>query len=213
MTRPTTPARHSIAARSSALTLAVLTALATMPVSAQSPDGGLDPEREGRVERKGFVIGFGLGAARVTSSASAGPFSVSYAETAVSTDFKIGWAPTDQLLVYWSADGAFRSSSEALETDGISYSGLGGLGATYFLAPGANSFFLTASIGRSSSASFGSDGGMDSISGTGFAIGGGYEFSGHWLVDADLVMNSLNQSGLDGSSQRIIRVGLSWLHY
>ena len=165
-----------------------------------------------QVERKGFIIGFGLGAARVTTSVSEGSITVSLNETAVSTDFKIGYAPNDQLLIYWSSDVAFRSPPSELDSDGIFFSGLGGIGATYFLDPGENSFLLTASIGRAVDGEIGTDGSSGSTSGTGLAIGGGYEFTGHWLVDVDLVFNRFEEFGID-INQRILRLGLSWLHY
>lgn len=213
MTRRTRHPSYSSFASIAAVTSALLMSVSPGDVAAQPADDAPAATAD-TVERKGFVIGFGIGAARVTTSAGQGPLSVSLTETAVSTDFKIGYAPTDQLLIYWSADGAFRSTSDLTNQDGLSFSGLGGIGATYFLEPGQNSFFVSASIGRSSDAALGSDGQTDALSGSGFAIGGGYEFSGHWTVDADIVMNSLNDDGFGGDySQRIIRVGLSWLHY
>ena len=168
-----------------------------------------------QVERKGFIIGFGLGAGQVKTSASEGSFTVSVSQTAVTTDFKIGYAPSDQLLIYWSADGAFRGQpkeAKDLGADGILYTGLGGLGGTYFLSTDENSFFLTASIGFATDGVISSDRGSDSVSGKGLAIGGGYEFSRHWVVDADAIFNSLSDSGLDYNT-RTIRLGVSWLHY
>ena len=208
----TRPALRTPTSRFNLLTLLAATGLLAASPHAIAAQQG-DSTAPTVVERKGFVIGFGLGVARVTSSASEGPLSVSISTTGVGTDFKIGYAPNHQLLIYWSADGAFSSPpSEFSDEDGLLYSGLGGIGATYFLSPGENSFFLTAALGRATDGAIGSDGTADSVSGTGLAIGGGYEFTPHWVVDGDIVFNSFSDFGMD-YSQRFIRIGVSYLHY
>ena len=157
-----------------------------------------------QVERKGFILNLGLGAARVSTSSQFGPGTP---EIGVGTDFKIGYAPSDRLLLYYSNDAAFQSRPNS---DDILATGLSGFGAMYFLDPGENSFYVDGAIGIAARRSISSTGGFDAgITGSGLQVGGGYEFDRHWLLDVDLIRNSF-----DGDFKTTtMRVAVIWLLY
>jgi opacity protein-like surface antigen len=153
-----------------------------------------------QVDRKGFVLNLGMGVGRVSTSID----NVSVDENAITTDFKIGYAPNNQWAIYYTNDASFYKPPW---TDDRLYSGMSGIGGTYFLKPGEKSFFVNAAVGISILSSVSEV--SDSETGTGFALGGGYEFSSNWLVDVDLVIGSFD---LD-ISVNTMRVGVNWFYY
>ena len=155
-----------------------------------------------QVDRKGFVLNLGLGAARVTTSRDFGGSSTAIG---VGTDFKIGYAPSDQLLIFYSNDAAFHGQET---NDDLIGSGMSGVGATYFIGPEQNALYVSGSIGVAARNVLSSSGSVDAVTGTGFSLGGGYEFARHWLLDAEVVKGSL-----DGMSFTTLRAGLIWLLY
>jgi hypothetical protein len=171
------------------------------------------PNDSSAQQREGFILNLGVGGAAVTSKPDHAE-AESWTDFAVGTDFKIGYAPSDQLLVYYSNDVAFSGSSD-LEygDDGILANGLTALGATYFLRPGERSFFVDGAVGLSSRNFISTDGAEShQDSGWGFAIGGGYEFAPHWLLGADLIIGTLDP-GFATLKTRTVRIGVSWLLY
>lgn len=84
--------------------------------SAQTPGGPSS-------ERKGSIVGIGAGGAlhRIPEGRVTGD-SLDRSAFAVGTDFRIGYAPTDQFLVYYSAKTAF---TRATDYDAVGLSGLG----------------------------------------------------------------------------------------
>jgi hypothetical protein len=160
--------------------------------------------------RKGFILDLGVGLAGVSQSSS---FAGSTRETtgAVGTSFKIGHAPTDQLLLYYTNDVAFFRETSPFGSDELNAVGMSGLGATYFFQPAAPAFYVNGGLGIAARRSISLEDGTEApaITGWGLSVGGGYEFARHWLLDGDLVVGRLD-GGLNTSS---LRVGIVWLLY
>ena len=128
-------------------------------------------------ERKGFIVGIGAGAAlhRTPEGQLTGD-SLDRSAFAVGTDFKIGYAPTNQVLIYYSAKAAF---TQATDYDAV---GMSGVGVTYMARPAAPSFFVSAVDGQSARATLDN---RDWAAGRGFGVGAGYEFTRRWSISGD----------------------------
>ncbi len=141
-------------------------------------------------ERKGFIIGFGIGAGVTTYTRSFFGLPDSDRETEVgfATDFKIGAQVSQSLQVYYlGRTNWFTPSGSDLVAAGIS-----ALGVTYVL-PSAP-VHLSGGIGLATwieLALFG-----DSAAGFGLTGGFGYEFADLWLFDF-AVTYSMPQDGID----------------
>ena len=144
--------------------------------------------------RKGFILGFGLGpgyAKYTETKDSSGTEVRSFDEGKISlfSDFKIGYAPSEKLMVYWMSKGAwFGVDSTVIDEDKETVSilgGMGGLGVTYFFSQEVPSFYVSAGVGFSSwSLPFE---GTDPWTGIGAAGSIGYEFSRNWMLEASVL--------------------------
>lgn len=162
-------------------------------------------------QRKGFILNLGIGPAVSSYQFSSGGFEGDReTKIAIGTDFKVGYAPTSQLLIYYSNDASFFSA--ASPNDALTASGLSGIGVTYFLAPGAPSFYVQGTIGISAWNDLSDEGVVDSMTGTGLNVGGGYEFAAHWNVDLDLIFGSADDDNFK-VSVRTLRLAINWLLY
>lgn len=159
-------------------------------------------------QRKGFVLNLGAGVAMTNLDFGQGE---SRNRVGVATDFKIGYAPTDQLLIYYSNDASFFTIDDF--EDNLTVSGVSAIGASWFLQPAAPTFFFDAAIGLAGLTFFDTaDGDSDGYNGLGVAIGAGYEFARHWLIDVDLIFGSPGEDGFSVDT-RTIRFAINWLLY
>jgi opacity protein-like surface antigen len=149
--------------------------------------------------RRGFLIGVGAGVGRTSYKPSDAHFGASIPadrarQRSLVTDVKLGYAPSERWAFYWMSKVSwFRV--EGLEDDIVLTNGFGGLGMTYPLRTVARPLALNAGIGFSSwSAPF--EGDVDSMYGLGLVLGTEYEFSPHWLLDADLMWGRPSQDGV-----------------
>jgi hypothetical protein len=168
-------------------------------------------------QRKGFILGFGLGPGmdmhKQNASVSAVGASISdtdyvdKSKFAFMTDFKLGYAPTDQLIIYYDnkvswikgdfgevvvVDVSIPKATVMGYADVMVLSGLTGLGVNYFFAPQAPSPFVTGGLGLASAMAF--ESGATAKIGFGFFVGGGYEFAPHWYVEGDVCYGSATNS-------------------
>lgn len=157
--------------------------------------------------REGFILGFGLGVGSTSYEPGREELGIditgdSESGMGIQTDFKIGYAPSDYVQIYWSSKVAWFSQEvdllschynnygilECRKVGSEDYTvahGIGGLGITFYLQPVAPCFFFTGVIGFSTWAyPFEDD--PETWSGFGIAFGGGYEFSPHWSVEANI---------------------------
>jgi len=155
-------------------------------------------------ERKGFIIGGGIGAGYLSNTSS---FNSDTDSRAVFlTNFKIGYAPSNTLEIYYisKASGWGRSDITFILA-------LSAIAATfYFDKETETGWFISGGIGLStldppleknaeSSKGFDLFGGSGS-SGFGFFGGSGYEFSSHWSVEFDLLYSTITEGGADFNS-------------
>jgi hypothetical protein len=180
-----------------AILLLIVTALMLFPF-----DAGAQTQKP----RKGFVLNLGLGVARVSQSTS-GFANSGRSNVGVGSDFKIGHAPSNQVLIYYSNDAAFYRQTGS---DDLYLSGLTGFGVTYFLQPTVPSFYVDGSFGIAARGNLETETGfVESTTGWGVAVGGGYEFARHFLVDGDIILGRFD----GGMKTTTLRLGLIWLAY
>lgn len=167
-------------------------------------------------ERRGFILGIGMGpgySSYTDTRDSSGQeiFSANESKFAFLSDFKIGYAPNNKLMVYWLSKVAWfgKNDSTTDYQDNTIASGVGGLGISYFLKPQAPSLFVTAGAGFSAwSIPFE---GTDPWTGIGFAWGLGYEFSTNWNVEANVVLGKpKDEVGNIKSSASVFSFGLAF---
>lgn len=177
----------------------------TTAAPAQS-DAGTRP----RGARKGFVIGLGggIGLHRYTTPS----FTIrnvtfggeSLSSSGLATEFLIGYAPTDRLLVY------YENSLQLTGDLTYDFLGLTGGGATYFFNPRARSWYVKGAIG----AAVGAEVDLDRSTfgsverGIAYSIGGGYEFARHWLLGGGAMFLKL-----DDVTHSAIRGTITWVFY
>jgi len=126
--------------------------------------------------RKGFIIGLSGGIGFKRESIPATRSTINFNTTGAITDFKIGYAPRDQVLVYYTNQVAW---GESLSYDAI---GMSAVGVTYMLKPTSPSAFVSGAVGGSLGLSISST--SSSSPGLGVSLGGGYEFARHFSVGA-----------------------------
>jgi hypothetical protein len=139
-------------------------------------------------QRKGFVIGFGLGGGYTTFTQTIEFMGLSETgdrenKFGLHTDIKIGYAPSNQLLIYWMNNFTWFSTENIFDDNVTFASGVSGFGFSYSFSSEDKSAFLRGGIGGSAwMAPFDSD--IDSWYGFGVVGGFGYEFAKHWSIEA-----------------------------
>jgi opacity protein-like surface antigen len=151
-------------------------------------------------QRKGFVLGLGLGYG--SAKLKYGDDSESYGGLA--TTFKIGAGLSEQVLLYYSNRVVFFSPDNV---DATFYQGASAVAVSYFLNPAAPSFYFTGELGLGVLDS--TESGIDSETGFGWSLGVGFEFSRSWTVEANYLGNSYDDPG-SGSN---ITFAICWLPY
>jgi hypothetical protein len=162
--------------------------------------------QSGTANRKGFVFGLGAGGGIHRAPVFPG-FSAAGTtnEGAVITDLSIGYAPSDQILVYYSNQVAW---SRSMRYDLV---GVTGVGVTYMFSPSSPSAFVKGTVGGGIVADVDFDsGGFDSNdTGLGFSISGGYEFARHWSIEAGAMFARLE----NGNNHTIFKATFNWVFY
>ncbi len=162
--------------------------------------------------RKGFVLGGGVGMGLSSYTISIGSFD-SDRENRFSfmTDFKIGYAPTNQVEVVYSSKGVwFKGDGNVLNTLTFLHS-LSTASVNYYLKPEGPTFFLSGGLGLASlSDPF--ENNPENWTGFGFYVGGGYEFVKHYGVAFDLMYGLPEDSGVtfNGLTPRVVFVATAF---
>ncbi len=162
--------------------------------------------RKTRKDRKGFIIGGGIGVGGLSMTASAGGLSATETRGVFQTDFKIGYAPSNTLEIYYISKVAWWGESDVTLIQGLSSIGL----SNYLNRQTETGVFLTGGVGISTfDAPF-----EDVAASNGFGLFGGvgYEFAPHWTVQGDLLYSSITEAGVKLSSVGV-RVGIQVLGY
>ena len=159
-------------------------------------------------QRKGFILGGGLGLGVTSYTIDSDFFGESdrFNEFSFMTDFKIGYAPSEQVEIYYSSKGSWWGE------DGITFLHSYGTAAiSYYFLPQSPSFYISGGLGFSSlSAPF--EDNTDTDIGFGIFFGGGYEFVRHFAVEADLMYGQPQESGFTfkGFVPRIVFVATAF---
>ncbi len=142
-------------------------------------------------ERKGFILGGGLGVGYLSNTTSPGSLLDTDSRIVFHINFKIGYAPSNTLEIFYHQRISWWGQS------GRTYLlGLIGAGFTlYFDNTSETDWFVSGGIGfvptgRGRSTDF---------FGFGLFAGAGYEFSRHWTVEVDLLYSTVtgNYSNAD----------------
>jgi hypothetical protein len=173
---------------------------------------GAQPGPAVTAERKGFIIGIGGGPGLVRRDGrevrnQAGILLVSIPSAnffSIVTDFKVGYAPSDQLLLYYSNNAAFSRD----DFDDFFLVGLSGGGVTYLMKATSPTPFVSGSVGVATLSSIVED--TDAEYGVGFSVGGGFEFARHWSVDGQVIFARFGDGFLNHT---VFRGGINFLFY
>jgi hypothetical protein len=170
-------------------------------------------------ERKGFFLGIGIGpglvfydAVQVTS------FNFeTEKENKVTfiTDFKIGYAPTNQLAIYWTSKVAwFNTTGNFSDEEFFTINGFGGVGASYFLKDTAPSPYFNVGIGYSSWSQLNIENAEEAINAfaLGLSAGAGYEFARHWSAEVNLTYGKPSNDNF-ATRATAIRLTINYLLY
>ncbi len=164
----------------------------------------------GAQERKGFIIGFGIGAGLTTWKVSVDELAFeSERETkgSLATDFKIGAQVSPAVQVYYLNRVQFFGGSDFID---VIVSGVSAIGVTYVL-PSSPQIQLSGGVGLSSWNEI-ADGSTVSAIGFGLTGGFGYEFADLWLLDISVTYGMPSDSGVDFDKFQA-RAGISILSH
>jgi len=146
-------------------------------------------------KRKGFVLGVGLGPGvssytqELSVSGLGSATSNRETKVGVSTDFRIGFGPTEQVLVVYDNKVNWIPFDNALGNHVTIADGISSLAVSYYLAQSAPCGFLTGGLGAAGwSTPFESN--SSSSVGFGMFVGGGYEFTKLWNLEGSLGFGS-----------------------
>jgi hypothetical protein len=143
-------------------------------------------------QRKGLILGGGLGAGYISYEETSPKFKLNRAALAI--NFKIGYAPTNSLELYVTADVSGFVYQYQTDTDviGMTIIGFSGVGLTKYLSPGGTGFFISGGVGLASLDFLNTQTGSgDYDGGLGLLGGLGYDLSKHWRIQGDVVYISM----------------------
>jgi len=153
-------------------------------------------------DRKGFMIGVGLGFQK-TSIDTSNSNASSNSEAGLATSFRIGGGITEQFSLYYIRSASWFNApyTEGSNTSDIYYvSGLSGLGASYYFQSSTPSAYLTGALGIGDfAAPFEEDIDSDTDTGSAFMIGGGYEIDQHIQLEVTFLRTSIDSKTFNAS--------------
>ena len=177
--------------------------------------------------RKGFIIGLGLGPGITIYSSWAdrrypGLKASKFPESkfSVNSDFKIGFAPSNKLLICWMSKVAWYrekpshvgpyTALRSYTEDVVWANGIGGASVSYFFRSWAPSVYIFGGPGYALLSAPFDD--YSTSSGFGFAVGGGVEFTRHWCVEGSLAYGAPSVAGAT-THNASLKITINWLGY
>lgn len=141
-------------------------------------------------QRKGFILGGGLGLAPlVKSKISEGSNSVSFEKSGAGVHLFIGYGWDNKNLILYEGNVAgFESNSSTIAQ------GIDAISWYHYFGPMGKSFFSTVGAGLYS---YDEDGPFEFESKAGVLLGGGYEFNKHWQVGQYISAGKTESRGVD----------------
>ena len=155
-------------------------------------------------ERKGFILGAGLGTGFVSHTQKANGYnSIDDGNIGFSINGKIGYALNNCLMIYNMGPGTFFKNIHIQDDKKrMITSGINGLGISYYFNENAPSPYIMGGIGISIwRAEFEPD--IDDLEGTGIIIGGGYEYKSRFSIESHFTWAKASRkiSGIDYKAQ------------
>ena len=171
-------------------------------------------------QRKGFIVGGGLGGGFLSNKFSLGPSSNTASQGVILTEFKIGYAPSNTLEIYYINKGSWWRETffegSFFEDGGTALLALSAVGVTKYLGTSGTGLFVTGGLGP---AIFDSPSKLDVHPSIGFGLFGGvgYEFSKHWSVQADVLYLNISEADISDPDSDLdsfgFRVSLNFLAF
>ncbi len=150
-------------------------------------------------ERKGFILGGGIGAGFLSSTESFNSFSNTNSRTVFLTNGKIGYAPSNTLEIYSTGKASWWGESGKISRLLLSAIAI----TVYFDNTTETGWFISGGLGLSTlDTPFETN--SESSNGFGLFGGGGYEFSSHWNLEVDLLYSTITEKGKDFSSVGVL---------
>jgi len=152
-------------------------------------------------ERKGFILGGGIGAGFLSNTTSFNSNSDTDSRAVFLTNFKIGYAPSNTLEIYYISKVSWWGQTNAITGSSTTFTlGLSAIAATMYIDNTTETgWFISGGLALSAlAAPFETD--LESSNGFGLFGGGGYEFSSHWSVELDLLYSTITDPGVDFNS-------------
>jgi hypothetical protein len=150
-------------------------------------------------QRKGFILGGGIGFGMTSHTekykydGTSQEFD-SESKGALMTNFKIGFAPSEQVEIYYTQLSSLFKTSEAYVREVTILNAIGGIGVTYSLNPSAPTVLFNGGLGLAMWALPFEDNPPEVWSGLGLWGGVGYEFSRHYSAQLDLAYGNPKKS-------------------
>jgi hypothetical protein len=159
-------------------------------------------------QKKGFILGGGIGAGSLRDKMSWGypEYTHWQGHFAVETNLKIGYAPSNSLEVYWINSGSWFGYSQAKFLIGLS-----GLGLTKYLNSKGTGFFVSGGIGLSFYKDF--DPEFPSATGLGLLGGIGCDIAKHWSIQGDVLYTTMNGRGAFSITSLGVRATVNYLAF
>lgn len=141
-------------------------------------------------KRKGFFIGLGFGASQVSYTSFSSDYATSFEEefclkSGIATDFKMGYAFTNNFLLYYSVKNAFISD-DIIDDEIQIVNQAHVLGCAVYVT---EKTYVSSGFGLSSWIASYESKDSDDWYGTAAVFGGGYEFAKHLNVNIDVIIN------------------------
>lgn len=162
------------------LLVALIGAFILLSIEASAFDG----------ERRGFILGLGIGPGltsyKQTVSYAGSSESASESKFGFQTDFKIGYAPSNNLAIYYSSKVSWFGMENIMGDNITIANGLAAAAFGYYFEEEGPTPFITGGAGLASwNPVFTSN--AEVWRGFGMYFGGGYEFANHFEICGNLI--------------------------
>jgi len=142
-------------------------------------------------QREGFIVSLGAGVSSIKTDIKLGNLGADETSFGLATSFKIGYGFTNQFLLYYTSDVSWYGYDNDPKDDTYT-SGHGGIGASYYVQENSP-YYVMGGIGIGSFTNFSESKGE---TGSAFIVGGGYEVSPHFQVEATYLSTSIEEDNV-----------------
>ena len=143
-------------------------------------------------QREGFIVSLGAGVSSINTEIDVGNMGADETSFGLATSFKIGYGFTNQFLLYYVSDVSWYGYDNDPNDDTYT-SGHGGIGASYYIEENSP-YYVMGAIGIGSFTNFSESEGE---TGSAFIIGGGYEVSPHFQIEATYLSTNIEEDNVE----------------